>query len=119
MNIRPVRTEADHRRALREIEKLWGAKKGTSRGDRLDVLVTLVEDYERRHHPIGPPDPIEAIRFRMDQEGWSRADLARLLGGRNRVSEVFSRRRALSVGMIRKLHEGLGIPADVLIQPVR
>lgn len=98
MEIRPIRSEADHDEALREIESLWGSAEGASKGDRLEVLLTLVEAYERAHHPIDAPDPIEAIRFRLEQQG---ADY-----------------RALSLAMIRSLHERLGIPAEVLIRPV-
>ena len=118
-DLRPIRTEADHDAALAELARLWGAKSGTPEGDRLDVLATLIAAYEARHHPIDPPDPIEAIRFRMEQQGLTRKDLEPLIGHRGRVAEVLGRRRGLSIEMIRNLHGKLGIPAEVLIRPVR
>ena len=117
--IRPVRTEADYEAALAEVERLWGAKSGTPKGDRLDVLATLIEAYEDRYFQIDPPDPIEAIKFRMEQQGLTRRDLEVLIGTRSRITEVLSRKRALSIAMIRRLHEKLGISAEVLIQPTR
>ena len=119
MDIKPIRTEADHEAALAEIERLWAAAPGTAESDRLEVLATLVEAYEERHHPIPPPDPIEAIRFRMEQLGMSRRDLEPFIGPRGRVSEIFNRTRGLTLPMIRRLHEKLGIPADVLIRDSR
>ena len=119
MEIRPIRTKADYERALREIERLWGARERTSEGDRLDVLATLVEAYEQKHFPIDPPDPIEAIRFRLEQQGLDSRALVGVIGGRSRVYEVMKRKRALSLAMIRRLHERFGIPAEVLIRPVR
>jgi HTH-type transcriptional regulator/antitoxin HigA len=110
-----VRTAADHRRALREIERLWKAAPGTSEHDRLEVLETLVEAWEEKHVPIPPLDPIEAIRFRMDQLGLAQRDLARILGSRARASEVLNRRRSLSLEMIKRLHQELGIPGDILL----
>ncbi|MFM2129330.1 MAG: hypothetical protein RL477_876 [Pseudomonadota bacterium] len=118
-DVKPIHTEADYDRALAEVEKLWGAPGGTPKGDRLDVLATLIDVYETAHHPIDPPDPVEAIRFRMEQQGLSRKDLEPLIGTRTRVAEVLNRKRALSIGMIRRLHEHLGIPAEVLIRPSR
>lgn len=115
MDIKPIRTVHDHERALEEIEKLWDAAPGTREADRLEVLATLAADYEARHEPIEPPDPIEAIRFRMEQGEMSRTELAEALGGANRASEVLSRKRRLNVRMIRALHERFGIPASVLI----
>lgn len=115
--IKPIKTEGDYEAALAEMRRLWGKKSGTLDGDRLDVLATLVDAYEAEQYPMDPPDPIEAIKFRLEQSGRSRGDLALLLGGRTRVSEVMSRKRALSITMIRRLHEELGIPADVLIRP--
>ena len=115
MDIKPVRTAKDHRAALAEIERLWEAKAGTPEHDRLEVLVTLLESYEAKHHPIPPPDPVEAILFRMDQLDLDRKDLEALIGSRARVSEVLSGRRSLSLGMIRRLHGRLGIPAEILI----
>jgi HTH-type transcriptional regulator/antitoxin HigA len=115
MDIKPVRTSKDHRTALAEVERLWEAKSGTPEHDRLDVLVTLIEAYEAKHHPIPPPDPIDAILFRLDQLDLDRKDLEALIGSRARVSEVLSGRRSLSLGMIRRLHGRLGIPAEILI----
>ena len=117
--LKPIRSEADHEAALAEIERLWGAKAETPEGDRLDILATLIDAYEAEHDPIDPPDPIEAIRFRMEQQGLTRDDLERVLGSRVRVSEVLNRKRGLSIAMIRRLHEALGIPADVLIRPTK
>lgn len=116
---KPIRTEADYQAALAEIERLWGARLDTPEGDRLDVLATLIDAYEAEHDPVDPPDPIEAIRFRMEQQGLTRKDLERVLGTRTRVSEVLNRKRSLSIGMIRRLHAELGISADVLIRPTR
>ncbi len=119
MEIRPIRNEADHEQALREIERLWGAKEGTPDGDRLDVLTTLVEAYEEKHFPIDAPDPIEAIRFRLEQQGLDHRALVGVIGGRSRVYEVMHHKRALSLEMIRRLNERFGIPAEVLIRPIR
>src|ERR1043165_3369654 len=117
--IRPIRTKRDYEAALKETERLWGAKAGTPEGDRLDVLATLIDAYEARHYPMDPPDPIEAIQFRMEQQGLSRKDLEPLIGTRARVAEVMNRRRSLSIDMIRRLHEQLGISAEILIRPTR
>jgi len=117
--IRPIRTKRDHEAALKEVERLWGAKAGTPEGDRLDVLATLIEAYEAEHYPMDPPDPIEAIKFRMEQQGLTRKDLEEIIGTRTRIAEVLNRKRGLSIAMIRRLHERLGISADVLIQPSR
>jgi len=119
MEIKPIRSEADYEEALAEIERLWGAQKGTADGDRLDVLTTLVEAYENKHFPMEPPDPIEAIRFRLEQQGLDHRALVGVIGGRSRVYEVMHRKRALSLEMIRRLNKSLGIPAEVLIRPVR
>jgi HTH-type transcriptional regulator/antitoxin HigA len=119
MEIKPIRTKADYERSLRVIERLWGAKEGSPDGDRLDVLATLVEAYEQKHFPLDPPDPIEAIRFRLEQQGLDPRALVGVIGGRSRVYEVMQRKRALSLEMIRRLHQRFGIPADVLIRPVR
>ncbi len=119
MDIRPIKTESDHQAALEEIERLWEAKPGTPQGDRLDVLTTLVGAYEERNHPIPSADAVEAIFFRMEQLGRSRQDLELLVGTPARVSEILSRKRGLSLRMIRRLHAEWGIPAEVLIQPVR
>lgn len=117
--IKPIRTEADYEAALSEVERLWGAKSGTPKGDRLDVLATLIEVYEEQHYPIDPPDPIEAIKFRMEQQGLTRKDLETMIGTRTRIAEVLSRKRSLSIAMIRRLHKSLGIPAEILIRPTR
>ena len=117
--LKPIRTEADYNAALAEIERLWGALAGTPQGDRLDILATLVDDYEDEHYPMDPPDPIEAIKFRMEQQGLTRKNLEGILGTRTRVAEVLNRRRGLSINMIRRLHEKLGISAEVLIRPTR
>jgi HTH-type transcriptional regulator/antitoxin HigA len=115
--LRPIRTETDYEAALAEVGRLWGAKSGTPTGDRLDVLVTLIEAYEDKHYPMDPPDPIEAIRFRMEQQGLTRKDLEPMIGTRNRIAEVLNRKRGLSIEMIRRLHDKLGISAEVLIRP--
>jgi HTH-type transcriptional regulator/antitoxin HigA len=115
--LKPIRTEADYEEALREVERLWGAKSGTPQGDHLDVLATLIDAYEAEHYPMDPPDPVEAIKFRMEQQGLSRKDLEPLIGTRTRVAEVLNRKRSLSIGMIRRLHDALGISAEVLIRP--
>ena len=119
MKIKPIRTKADYERALREIERMWGAKEGTPQGNQLDVLATLVEAYERKHFPIDRPDPIEAIKFRLEQQGLDPRALIGVIGGRGRVHEVMHGQRALSLTMIRRLHERFGIPAEVLIRPTR
>ena len=116
MEIKPIKSEADYRATLREIEGLMGAEAATAEGDRLDVLVTLVEAYEARHYPMDDPDPVEAIKFRMEQQGLTIDDLVPAIGRRNRVYEVLNGKRDLSIGMIRRLHRQFGIPADVLIR---
>jgi HTH-type transcriptional regulator/antitoxin HigA len=115
MNIKPIKTKADHANALKEIQKLFDAEPDTPESDRLDILVTLVEAYEKIHHPIDPPDPVEAIKFRMDQQGLKSRDLAQLMGGKNRVSEVLARKRPLSLKMIKNLHKNLRIPYESLL----
>jgi HTH-type transcriptional regulator / antitoxin HigA len=117
--LKPIRTKTDYKDALAEVGRLWGAKSGTPKGDRLDVLATLIDAYETRHYPMDPPDPIEAIQFRMEQQGLTRKDLEQMIGTRARVAEVMSRRRNLSIDMIRRLHKQLGISAEVLIRPTR
>ncbi len=117
--LKPIRTKADYERALSEVEHLWGAKIGTLKGDRLDVLATLIDAYEAEHYPMDPPDAVEAIKFRMEQQGLTRKDLEPLIGTRTRVAEVLNRKRSLSIGMIRRLHARLGISAEVLIQPTQ
>ena len=115
MDIRPIKTERDYRRALKEIDGLMDARPNTAEGDRLDVLVTLVEAWEEKHWPIDLPDPVEAILFAMEQRGLSRRDLEPFIGSRARVAEVLNHKRPLTLPMIRRLHQGLGIPAEVLI----
>lgn len=117
--LKPIRSEIDHEAAIAEVERLWGAESGTVEGDRLDLLATLIDAYESRAYPIDPPDPIDAIQFRMEQLGLSRKDLEPLIGTRARVAEVMNRKRGLSIDMIRRLHKELGISADVLIRPTR
>jgi HTH-type transcriptional regulator/antitoxin HigA len=117
MNVTPIKTDADFRTALSEIERLWDAEPETPEGDRLDVLMTLVETYERRHHPMPSADPIAAIEFMMEQRSMTRADLEPIIGSSGRVSEVLNRRRALTLPMIRRLSEELRIPPEILIQP--
>ncbi|MEA2876345.1 MAG: HTH-type transcriptional regulator / antitoxin HigA [Hyphomicrobiales bacterium] len=118
-HVRPIRSKKDHEAALKEVGRLWGAKLGTPEGDRLDVLATLIDVYETTHYPMDPPDPVEAIKFRMEQQGLTRKDLEPLIGTRTRVAEILNRRRSLSIDMIRRLHKTLGISADVLIRPSR
>lgn len=115
MNIVPIKNQRDYRRALKEIEGLMTAKRNTPEGDRLDVLVTLVEAWERKHYPLDLPDAVEAIRYHMDQSGLAPRDLIPYIGSRNRVHEVLNRRRPLTLKMIWRLHRGLGIPAESLI----
>ena len=116
MGIKPIRNTRDHDKALREIEKLWGAPEGSPRGDRLEVLIALVDAYERMRFPMDPPDPIGAIRFRLEQQGLGSRALVGIIGSRTRVYEVLRGARPLTLAMIRRLHERLGIPAEVLIQ---
>jgi len=116
MEIKPIRTKTDYRAALKEIETLMSARAGTPAGERLDVLVTLVEAYEKKHYQFDLPDPVEAIKFRMEQSGLGPKDLVPMIGQINRVYEVLSRKRPLTLQMIRRLHRGLGIPAESLIK---
>ena len=115
MNIKPIKTELDYKQALARIEELWDAEPNTKKGDELVVLAILVENYENEKYKILPPDPIEAIKFRMDQSGLKKTDLARYLGGRNRSTEILNRKRSLSVRMMRALHNKLNIPAASLL----
>jgi HTH-type transcriptional regulator/antitoxin HigA len=117
MDIRPIKTRSDYRRALREAERLWDAEPGTEAGDRVGVLVTLIEAYEAAHHPIPAPDPIAAIEFMMEQKALTRRDLEPAIGSRGRVSEVLTRKRPLTLPMVRALAALLDIPTDVLVQP--
>ena len=116
MNITPIKTHRDYRRALKDIEGLMTAKRGTLDGDRLDVLVTLVEAWEAKHYPLDLPDPVEAIKYHLDQNGLAPRDLIPFIGSRNRVYEVLNRKRPLTLKMIWRLHDGLGIPAESLIK---
>ena len=117
MEIRPIKTEADYQAAMEEIGRLFDAAPDTPEGDRLEVLTTLVEAYEEKHFAIPLPDPVEAIKYYMESRGLTRRDLESYIGSRGRVSEILNRKRSLSIEMIRRLHAGLGIPAEVLIQP--
>lgn len=117
MEIKPIKNEADYQAVLEEIERLFNAAPDTPEGDKLEVLTTLIEAYEEKHFTIPMPDPIEAIQYHMESRGLSRRDLEPYVGSRARVSEVLNRKRPLTMEMIRNLHRGLGIPAEVLIQP--
>ena len=117
-DVRPIRTEDDYDAALLEVERLWGAKLGTLKGDRLDVLATLIDSYEQTHHPMDPPDPVEAIKFRMEQGGLTPRDLEPFIGPSGRVSEVLNRKRPLSLRMVKRLHDGLKIPYESLLTEV-
>ena len=116
MDVTPIRTKRDYHRALKEIEGLMDAKRGTAAGDRLDVLVTLVEAWEAKHYAIDLPDPVEAIKYHMEQQGLEPKDLVPYIGSRNRVYEVLNRKRPLTLKMVWRLHSGLGIPAESLIK---
>lgn len=118
-DVKPIRSEADYDAAMEDVATLWGAASGTPKGDRLDVLATLIDVYEAKHHAMDAPDPIEAIKFRMGQQGMTRKDLEDIIGTRTRIAEVFNRKRGLSIDMIRRLHDRLGISAEVLIRPSR
>jgi HTH-type transcriptional regulator/antitoxin HigA len=115
MEIRPIKTEQDYQMAMARIDVLWGSGKDTPPGDELDLLVTLVESYEIRHYPIAPPDPVDAIKFRMEQMGLTNADMIRYLGSQSRVSEILNRKRKLTLKMVKKLYTELKIPAEVLL----
>lgn len=119
MEIKPIRNDADYELAMRRIEELWGAPPETAEGDELDVLATLAEAYERERYPVDQPDPIEAIKFRLEQTGKDFRALVGVIGQRTRVYEVMRGARPLSLNMIRNLHRKLEIPADILIQPER
>ncbi|SEF78677.1 helix-turn-helix domain-containing protein [Nitrosomonas ureae] len=115
MNIKPIKTDTDYREALKEVESLMTAASNTPEGEKLDVLVTLIEAYERKHFPLDLPDPVEAIKFEMEQKGLTVKDLEPMIGKSNRVYEVLNRKRTLTLRMIQKLHHELGIPAESLI----
>jgi len=119
MQLKPIRTEKDHQAALRQIEKLWSAKEGTAAADSLDVLATLVDAFEREHFPIEAGDPIDALLFRMEQAGLERKDLEPFFKTRARTSEILSRKRSLTLPMIRSLHEKLSIPLEALVAEPR
>lgn len=116
MNIKPIRTKNDYRAALKKVEGLMTARADTVQGDHLDVMVTLIEAYEARHYPLDLPDPVEAIKFTMEQQGLTPVDLVPVIGQRNRVYEVLNRQRPLTLRMIRGLHERFGIPFDALLK---
>lgn len=116
MEIKPIKTEADYEATLSEIEKLWDSEPDIPESDKLEILVTLVEAYETKHYPIDPPDPVDAIKFRMEQMGLTDKDLGKYMGGRGRVTKILNRQLPLSLDMIRKLHKNLGIPAEVLMK---
>ena len=116
MNIAPIKSQRDYRRVLKEVEGLMSARRDTPEGDRLDVLVTMVEAWERRHYPMDLPDPVEAIKYHMEQGALQPADLVPFIGSLNDVQEVLDRKRELTLAMIRALHQGLGIPAESLIK---
>jgi len=116
MTIKPIKTKKDYQLAINRLESIFDAKPGTPEGDELEVLGILIDKYEQEHYPIEYPDPIEAIKFRMEQLGYSQNDLAKVVGLKSRASEILNRKRKLTLEMIRQLHKGLGIPTDVLIQ---
>lgn len=116
MNIKPIKNEEDYNQALDRLESIFDAKRGSIEGDELEILAILIENYENIHFPIGFPDPVEAIKFRMEQMGYKQSDLAKVVGLKSRASEILNRKRKLSLDMIRQLHESFKIPTDVLIQ---
>ena len=115
MDIKPIKTEQDYNDSIIRIEELWGAKIDTPEGDELDLLVTLVESYEMKHYPIAPPDPIDAIKFRMEQMGITKVDMEKYLGSQSRVSEILNRKRGLTLKMVKSLYVGLKIPTEILL----
>lgn len=117
MTVKPIKTKKDYYQAVGRLEKIFDAKKGSSEGDELEVLSILIEKYEDEHFPVGLPDPIEAIKFRMEQLEYNQVDLAKVVGLKSRASEILNKKRKLSLDMIRQLHDKLNIPTDVLIQP--
>ena len=116
MNIKPIKTKKDYEQALERLELIFDAKKGTENGDELEILGMLIENYENEKFPIGFPDPVEAIKFRMEQLGYNQTDLANVVGLKSRASEILNRKRKLSLEMIRQIHDSLNIPTEVLIQ---
>jgi HTH-type transcriptional regulator / antitoxin HigA len=119
MNIKPIKTETDYKAALTRIDDLWDAESNTKKGDELSILAILVENYESEKFKVLPPDPIEAIKFRMEQSGMKKSDLARFLGGRNRSTEILNRKRGLSIRMMRVLHKKMHIPAESLLSETK
>ena len=115
MEIKPIKTVEDYNMSIKRIEELWGAKRDTPEGDELDLLCTLVESYEMKHYPIAPPDPIDAIKFRMEQMGMTKADMVKYLGSQSRVSEILNGKRKLTLKMVKSLYKGLKIPAEILL----
>lgn len=116
MTLKPIKTKKDYSEALEHLESIFDARKGSKNGDKLEILSILIEKYENEHFPIGLPDPVEAIKFRMEQMGYDQTDLAEVVGLRSRASEILNRKRKLSLEMIRQLHDRMRIPTDVLIQ---
>jgi HTH-type transcriptional regulator/antitoxin HigA len=116
MNIKPIKTKKDYEQALERLEIIFDAKKGTQKGDELEILGMLIDNYEKEKFPIGFPDPVEAIKFRMEQLGYNQTDLANVVGLKSRASEILNRKRKLSLEMIRQIHDRLNIPTEVLIQ---
>ncbi|MBK9332113.1 MAG: transcriptional regulator [Ignavibacteria bacterium] len=116
MKIKPVRNKKDHEKALKRIDELWGCKKNSPEGDEFEILLTLTEKYEDEHFPIPPPDPIEAIKFRLDQLNLTRAELVKFIGYKSRISEILTGKRKLTLHMIRTLNKKLKIPAEILIK---
>ncbi len=116
MNIKPIRTKKDYEQALARLEVIFDSKRGTDEGDELEILGMLIENYENENFPVGFPDPVEAIKFRMEQLGYNQTDLANVVGLKSRASEILNRKRKLSLEMIRQLHDKLNIPTEVLIQ---
>ena len=116
MKIKPIKTERDYELALKRLDKIFDAEPGTKDGDELEILALLIEDYENKNYPIDPPDPIEAIKFRMEQMGMSQADLAKIIGHKSRASEILNKKRKLTLSMIRKLNKKLNISTEVLVK---
>ena len=117
MHLKPIHNDEDHAAALQEIDRLWDAEDGTPEADTLEILVTLVEAYEKDRYELPPPDPIDALEYFLESRGWTRKDLEPCIGSRGRVSEIMSRKRPLTISMIRNLERATGIPASILIQP--
>jgi len=119
MQIKPLKTELDYQETLRRVEEIFEAEPGTAEGDELEILGILVDHYEQTHYPVDFPDPVEAIKFRMEQMGMHQRDLTRLIGSKSRASEILNRKRPLSISQIRTLHDTLHIPAEVLLRETR